>query len=364
MTTPLEFFRTKVQSARDAFTPLTLISRHESQVKRASLALGRPPRLNLVLRGGDKHIEPGATTNLLQVLGDDEIWRRRRIVMDTSITDELHPVAANAVVQLVQESTMGSAVKLKKRRTRKNVDEVSADSKHLAAWIANRVRESDVHFEYAPVMAEELEYFLGSSAQRARRLATVLERTVGDRKLPEIVDIGGGIGLIPWLIATDPSRGVERVTVVDPSVRYAYPWDQLWLPFKMKHGPDSAIFAAVNAEAFEFRRPVDLILSCQSIYNLPRHLRGAIFRRGWDALRPGGILAINEIVVSDDLPDAEIAKIAHSQSPRRSEILALCKTFGRPHLYRSATGFKLAEDPENVPAREWGSDNFLVIQHD
>ncbi len=291
--------------------------------------------MSLVLQGGavDGDDRP---QNFFDVLDDAEIWEPRSpIVIGASVAQGLHPVLVDALAGLVLQQSR-NRVRLQRATGWTGAGPISPTARHLAGWIENRAR--DVGAEDAgdlSIQAEELSYFLASSGWRARGLSRTLDAARQQHECLDIVDIGGAFGLIPWLIAAEPLRRVRHVTVVDPNTRYYPAAESLWPAGR--HPGEAAAFRIVPTTADRYRidREADLVLICQTMHHVPAPARLDVLRRSWDALKPGGLLAINEVIVDDDAPDDEIVRRAYRESLRQSEISA-CFRAWRRHCF-SAT---------------------------
>ena len=182
-----------------------------------------------------------------------------------------------------------------------------------------------------------------------------------DQSWTSIVEIGNGIGLASWLIAADERRGVRQVMLVDPNRRHELAAQQLWGSFGAAGDDRCAFLAKVPAYRFAFNVEADVVLLCQTVFAVPPDLREAFFARCWDALKPGGLLVINEVVADDDRGDGADDPV---NIPRRDAFVALLSRFATPSLYREAFGWSRAEDPLDVPAREYYASSFLVLRRD
>ncbi len=336
----------------------TLISRNDAQVDAdISLGLGRPRR-SLVLQGGQVDIDDGPA-NLFDVIDDKDIWNAAApVIVGASVTEGLHPAMAAAVVAIAARQT-GKPRQVRAQHGRRLAapGPTPPSARRLGDWLIERGRAADG----PPLPAQELQYFVASGGWRALALSKTLDAARPERAFPEIIDVGGGIGLIAWLLATEGPREVQRVTIIDPNPHYRELAADLWS--RGEHGAfnERLRIGQTTADLYRAGREVDLVLMCQTIYNIAREARPSVLERCWETLKPGGLLAINEIVLDDDASDAEATRRAHRQSPRRAEMIALLSRFGAPQLFRAHSDWGRAEDPRTVAARDCGSDSFLVV---
>ncbi len=340
-----------------------LLSRNEQQIEFDISKGATRPRQALVVHGGQPETDKGPV-NLFHAFDDEEIWQSRSpIVVGASVTEGSHPIMADALIAALQRK-IGNLGGIRKQSESGSLaaSPVSKAAEWLGSWIiaqADKARFAEG--DGTPLSIEELQYFVASSGWRAFALAKTLDTIIPNRHLAEIVDIGGGPGVISWLFAAAQERQPTQVTIVDPNPRYQKAAFELWSYFDQLRGKNAFRIVSETAGNYRANAEVDLFLMCQTLYNIDISARQRLLERCWESLKPGGLLVINEVVLDDDASDAEAVRRAYRQSPRRGELIRLLSQFGEPKLYRGFSNWSRPENPLALPAREYGSDNFLVI---
>jgi SAM-dependent methyltransferase len=175
-------------------------------------------------------------------------------------------------------------------------------------------------------------------------------RTVGKTSLPHIVDVGTGVGLIPWLLCAegDPPRSVD---LFEPRKSGRTALQRLWNYGRV----GEYTVAYLGGDNVPFSRPADLIMFCHCLFHIDQ--RQTVLRRAWQALKPGGVLLVNEMPKeaggADRLRDALLT---------RNEIVAGMP--GTPRLFSARTGWRTAHEPHAGSARAIGSSGLFVSVKD
>jgi hypothetical protein len=160
---------------------------------------------------------------------------------------------------------------------------------------------------------------------------------------------------MPWLIAADSGKPIERAIVIDPLERYAPVMQRLW---NSTEGFSTvAEWKQTLSENYFYDQEADVVLFCHVLFRLPRHQRRLVLERAWNALAPGGLLLVNETVTNLTAEPAS--------GPDLIEITRLVEymTWNEaPKLYRMETGWSEAENPLTRPAVEYGSSSIVVAK--
>jgi predicted O-methyltransferase YrrM len=326
----------------------------------ANAAANDLTRLSLAIRKQIVLASPDAQSSILFRVIDDPLWQEPgRIVVGASISEELHPLLGAALTELC-DWTAGDRARLwvQSEGDLRRPQAASATAEHLCRWILAQARGTGGAEPSTTLV--ELQQCLTSGGHRAGAFERLLDTVLSDRSCASIVEVGGALGLPSWLIAADERRGVRRVTLVDPNRRHELALQQLWGSFTSGGEERCAFLAKIPAYRFAFDSEADIVLLCQAVFSVPPEQRAAFFERCWRALKPGGVLIINEVVAADDA-DAGAASI---NIPRRDALIALLSRFAEPRLFREAFGWSRAEDPLAVPAQDYFSSSFIVLCRD
>jgi SAM-dependent methyltransferase len=258
-----------------------------------------------------------------------------------SVVKDLHPLALAAVEEICA------------RRTNKPLRQCLAAragrqgpaAKHLADWLLAHASRQAKEFP----SEKQISYLFASGAYRARAISSMLEAT-HKTAIAHIVDIGTGVGLIPWLLYTE-TEVAQSVELFEPDRNRRSALDRLW---SHRRPGDTYTIAHQRAENVQFSRPADLVMFCQCLFRIESARRRDVLARAWQSLRPGGILVVNEMpreeaARSNPLRDALIT---------RNEIVSLMPE--PPRLFTSRTGWRTAQEPCAVSPRTIGSSGLFV----
>ncbi len=326
----------------------------------ANAAANDLTRLSLAVRSQIVLAHPDAQSRILFRVLDDPLWQMPgRVVVGASICEELHPLLAAALTELC-DRTVGERSRLwvHAQGDLQRPEPASVTAVHLCRWILAQARAGAG--DDTSITLAELQQCLTGGGHRAGALERLLDTVLPDRPCTDIVEVGGGLGLSSWLIAADERRGVRQVMLVDPNRRHELAAQQLWGSFTAGGDERCAFLARIPAYRFPFDLEADIVLLCQTVYAVPPDQREAFFARCWKALKPGGLLIINEFVVADNPGEGGNPV----NIPRRDELISLLARFAEPHLFREAFGWSRAEDPLAVPAQEYYSSSFIVLHRD
>ncbi len=135
-------------------------------------------------------------------------------------------------------------------------------------------------------------YFIAGVNYKASALEFILENIFQGRRGLELLDMGGGAGLVSAeLLLSDPT--IQCAEVCDINSLYQifarrlcdyYP-EEVGLRFSFHISP---------SEKFVFPKKYDVISYIGSLLYVPRVELNTTLQRSWDALKPGGVLIIHE----------------------------------------------------------------------
>lgn len=232
---------------------------------------------------------------------------------------------------------------------------VSDEAKGLGKWLASEVLGASVQEGNTPEVSEkELAYFVASGSYRAYALKKVLRRFMDSTTFRTMTDVGAGIGLISWLVAADPQFDVGVVTLVEPLARYDAATRRLW---GLRAAATAVHQTRSKAEEYISAEAQDLFIFCHCLFRMvPEHRRG-VMRNAWEALRPGGLLVVNEVVQRPSIGANSTPGVALTLP----ELLELFHDFREPDVFVRRDGWSTPHDTMAITAAELGSDSFFVV---
>ncbi|HEX2593221.1 MAG TPA: hypothetical protein VHL34_17095, partial [Rhizomicrobium sp.] len=292
-------------------------------------------------------------SDLLSTLVSANAWVGKTPVLGRSLMEELHPLVAGALAQAISKQS-SAAVRDGRSRTLSPVEQQSSAEAALASWILGQAEAATQ--SSGAIGQGELSYFLASGGNRSLGLTKLLRR-LSKQRIGTLVEHGAGIGLIPWLVANEADMEIGRVLLVEPQQRYTTAATALWSP--AAEGSTAEMeWADSVSEDYAYTGPVDVVLFCHSMFRMNRAQRQGMLELAWAALRPGGLLIVNE-VVREAAEDTAIGP----------DIVALPDliaqmTFGEkaPSVFRSDTDWRRAESPSRLSPSEIGSTSFFVAE--
>ncbi len=279
--------------------------------------------------------------------------KARIIIIGQSITANMHPLLVAALREIASVLSGGARIICDCPAT----EELSKDHvSRMAEWLKAEWGLAAAGPGAGEMSAQELTYFIVSGGQRALALRHILS-TVSDQQPASILDIGAGIGFMSFLTALRGKAPMHHAGVVDVARKYKTPAERLWavaseIEFE---------FELASAETYRPRRSFEPGLICQRIFRFSAGQHAEIFRHLMEALTPGGLLIINEIVRSDRGADGDWDALYPSCVPK-SELLESLAPLGLAQLYLRDSGWKVAIDPASVSARQWASNSLLVLR--
>jgi len=280
------------------------------------------------------------TIPFVRAVADPRLWPvGAEVHIGRSVLDGFHPVALAAIANICARHT-GKPVQLSTQLTEKD----SLDAAHLADWLLTCAAAPSGSFP----TEKQTSYLFTSGAHRARAIGSMLE-AIGKTAVPHMVDIGTGVGLIPWLLCNG-SVGSRSVQLFEPDRKRHVTLERLWA---FRQPQQTYTVAPLRAENVPFSTPADLIMFCQCLFRIDSAQRRAVLEKAWQSLRPGGALFVNEMpkqaAGSDLLRDSLIP---------RDDIVSLMP--GTPRLFTARTGWRTAQEPRAVSARSIGSSGLFV----
>jgi 2-polyprenyl-3-methyl-5-hydroxy-6-metoxy-1,4-benzoquinol methylase len=306
-----------------------------------AIRLGVWPRKTLVLQpsgklGGTPFVRAAADALLWPANVESRIGR--------SVVGNIHPVALAAVAEICARRTNRPSPEGSASET----DRQSKAAAHLADWLLAYASHQAKGFP----SEKQISYLFTSGGHRARAIGTML-RSIGKTTLAHIVDVGTGVGLIPWLLCTE-SEESRSVELHEPGKNRRAALDRLW-----SHCAPTQNYTITHAraETVAFSQPTDLVMFCQCLFHIDQAERRTVLDRAWQALKPGGVLLVNEMPKEAGLYDP-----THDLLLRRDEIVALMP--GRSQLFLSRTGWRTPHDPSTGSARALGATGLFVSLRD
>lgn len=313
------------------------------------------PKIVVLQRSGPSTTNSaGEISDIFQSLNS---WPGRReapeIILGRSITENMHPLFVAALHEFAHGLSGRAQIAFDCHAATGFSSDIVA---RLAQWLKAEWSLAAAGPKAGEMSAQELTYFIVSGAQRALALKQVIA-TAAEREPASILDVGAGIGFISFLAALSGKAPVQHACAVDVARKYKAPAERLWAA-----APEIAFaFEPSGAETFQPAHTYDVVLICQCIFRFPASQRAEIFKRLMEALSPGGLLIINEILRSGEGSDEDWNAKYPSCVPQ-SELLAGLAPLGTPELYLRSSGWKDPVDPSPVSAREWASNSFLVLR--
>jgi SAM-dependent methyltransferase len=311
-----------------------------------------------VISGGDEKLELGASVNFFSLLTQPQSWSGISTILigasleagfDTCLLEALAAAASRVAGHDMTVHCAGNPAPLWQP------DSISREGLALGRWLAEEIAASGGDDD--GLSPSELEYIFGSGGHRASAMVTMLRANYAGRRFHHAVDLGAGIGFISYLVAQKSEFGVRHTVIAEPQARRVVQGRRLWA-----HGDASAEFQFLQlpTQKFPFQEPTDLAIVCHSLFYVPEDMLAEVIRRGWDALRPGGLFVINEHV--RDEPAEATQKRATLPILEREALIALVAARAMPKVYLRRDGWTRGYDPAGISAREFSTDNFLVLE--
>jgi phospholipid N-methyltransferase len=260
------------------------------------------------------------------------------VVLGRSLAAHLHPVAVEAVCLLIESRSGQRPI----GRSIARPASVDANMyRHLADWLL------DVNSNGPYSLQKQTPYLFTSGAQRAKAIATALQHTA-HRTFECVIDVGSGVGMIPWLLHKDfPS--IRAVDLVEPMRHFRPALDRLW--HDRCRRSDYTVRQA-KAEEVEFTA-TDLIMFSHCLLLIAPEQRSTVLDRAWNALNPGGVLMVNETFRDASTPSPKRPDIVH-----RDELIDILP--GDSRIFTRKTGWRKGQPLDSVTARAVGHTGVIV----
>lgn len=261
-----------------SYRPIVLISARSANLDSDRKRLSAPPDREITLFAPDL---TDACEGLFDAVGAGGSGsgglRGSRIVLGASL-DRLDPLVRDALVALGQvfDSTRPADV-----------------AGGLARWVEG-FASGQVG---SNVPQRSVSYALFSASLRSRILSHLLQQEATPARRLRLVDHGANIGLLMLCAAYGlPRIGLEVFcSEIDrPAIEAG---KALWSYCGLA---DAIVYQPVSAVDFDYPADIDGIFFGQMLFRIPREARARLLRCAWDALRPGGFMAINEIMNRSD----------------------------------------------------------------
>jgi hypothetical protein len=297
----------------------------------------------LVVEGGE---DPGKTTQL--AMGDfldyvstrDGARGEGSIVIGRSV-GRYGPLVAGAIASLVCSRTGQSPS--------------PSPAAGLAAWILNsldRQREGKKQGG-RPLERKELSYFLFSSSRRSQVLKRILDEFFGGGDIACLVDHGAGIGMVPLSANFACDNIIRRVVCSEIRHDFVIIGSSLW---KVLGCEGVLEYQECSAVDFAYPDEVSVVLFAQMLFRIPPEHRQAVIASAWQALAPGGLLIINELMDRDQ-------STASSPIVTSRELLGYLPSARESRVFWGGSGAKSNVRLQGADAGVFRrSDNFIVLR--
>jgi hypothetical protein len=273
-----------------------------------------------------------------------------QVVLGASIAKELPPTLVSALAILSEELCQSSEPVVSGKDEKLAPSERTERGATLASWISNVVQEKADPSQIVP--PGELAYFIASTGYRTVGVLALMER-YGIRLDSVIVDHGSCCGLMPWLVAADYCHAPKQIVMIEPLTRYRNATANLWTSAG-NCGPEHESVEGISEE-YSYSEPPNVVIFSHTLFRIPRGARQAVLDRAWEALRPGGILLINETTV-----DAGDPTSSGPDLPRLDQLISAMRWTEEPEIFRPESRWKSAESVRAVSSSKLGSASFIV----
>jgi hypothetical protein len=330
-----------------------LLTRTNATFPRDVKSLRRAQPTGLLLSGKG----PGPTEEghryFFDMLSDREWWQSvASLGIGQSVAVDMDPVVINAL-KVAARMAAGRDLPIVSSDTQKEVRGDPAVPSKLGEWLLTQAGRAVRDDGLKP---DELRYFVSSGGSASNSLKALLGQNFPGRRFRTLVDVGCGIGFIPFLLTLDPRLAIESATLIEPAARYCKQGSSLW----MEGGTSAAAhWQKTTGEGYSFDSPAELITSRQCLFRIAPAALPAVFERAWTALRQGGLLVVCEMLTDDPAP----TKPDNLAAPlvQRIVLLDLLSRFGKVRLHLARNRWSDPFDPYSVSAKDYRSDSFLVI---
>jgi len=296
----------------------------------------------LVVEGGESPGSPGplATSNLLDYLSTPDSAGQETAVLLGRSVDRYGPLVVGAIENLVRPAAAQSI-------------SASPPAK-LAAWILYNL---DVHAEgkppgLKPLDRKELSYFMFSSSQRSQVMKRIVDQFLGAQDIPCFVDHGAGIGMVPLCTHFACGNAIKHVVCSEIKHDYVIIGTSLWQFLGLEGILE---YQECSATKFVYPPEVSVVLFAQMLYRISPQQRHAVILSAWQALAPGGLLIINELMDRDQ--STAVNPLLTSR-----ELLGYLPAAREGYLFWGGSDPQSVDKLQNADAKLFKrSDNFIVL---
>lgn len=136
-------------------------------------------------------------------------------------------------------------------------------------------------------------YYVGGVSYKSAVISHIIRTLLPGRQGLDMIDFGGGYGLLMAELLLDAETPVERGVVRDTSVgNLAFAtvmYRQLRVMLR-----DRFFFSLGSSQEFRFDDSYDVVSFVGSLLYVPKDDLADVVRRCWDAIRPGGLFIVHE----------------------------------------------------------------------
>lgn len=227
----------------------------------------------------------------------------------------------------------------------------------LAQWIKGSLAATQSESSRTDPVLErkELAYFLFSSSRRAQVALRAIDQLLPAGEISCFVDHGAGLAIVPLCLHFQRKKGIARVVCSEIKHDFVVLGRQLWTALGCENRLEYQ-----EGSAIDLRYPgsVTVVLFAQMLYRLPADKRRDAILAAWLALKPGGLLLINELL--DREP--RLTTLAPLTSREMLELLPKARD---RWLYWGSSGVKALDTLNDADSSLLGrSDGFLVVRKD
>jgi len=250
---------------------------------------------------------------------------------------------------------VGGAVESLARRTDRASLTSSGAEQRLAEWMVQNLGGNNKETAQGGVptlQRKELSYFMFSSSQRALIMKRIIDRFLSAQSISCLVDHGAGIGIIPLCANFACDGRIKRVVCSEVKHAFAVIGTHLWRDV----GYEGVIeYQEGSVTDFVYPNQVAVVLLAQMCYRIAPEQRGTVIQAAWQALLPGGLLVINEMM------DRDSRTLAHPLLTSK-EMLAHLPEARERWLFWGSDSSNVVALPDADRQLFSRSDNFIVLR--